>query len=113
MAPEAEIYTCLSSSAASSAFPLLEVFNKPGASGKRAVLETPVVEGAREESRLLPHPLPMFCLEQFPMGAEQVCEGAQLGPALERSQELLCPSEAWAREEDAGTWYHRYLKVGC
>lgn len=38
------------------------------------------------------------------MGAEQVCVGAQLGPALERSWEHLAPSGAWAGEEDAETW---------
>lgn len=36
---------CLCSSAASSSFLLLEVFNKPGASGNRAMLKIRVMEG--------------------------------------------------------------------
>lgn len=82
--------------AASSAFPLLEVFNKPSASGKRAALKILLQREPRRSPGCSP------TLSRFPMGAEQVCVGAQLGPALERSQEHLAPSGAWA--EDAETW---------
>lgn len=95
---------CLCKSAASSASPLLQVFNKPAASGKRAVLKNPclVMDGALEEPRLLLHPVPVPPPpSRFPMGTEQVCAGAQLGPV---SWEHLLLSGAWEGKEDAEMW---------